>query len=407
MKKQRREEQGITLVALVVTIIVLIILAGITLNIVLDNDGIINKVQEATEEYENAEKEEQEILGQVENYLNPPIPDGYVASSVPGENIVATGLVIYEGDEPVTKENHEEAMRERNQYVWIPVDDINSMVMCISNTEESVCNLVLEGDTLKCTTHPETETELCGRLYGTDNYSEEINENEEKIYKTNMDFTKRDQIYVSDSGIREPAIVVGNGTEMDASSENYHGLGTADAFLEQLKQDFTIMATSIAKNEGFYISRYEIGVNGESKKEQLVLTSASENGTNYTAGNMWYGLYDACRDIENSKQMIWGCQYDQVIKFIGEEGEKGHTTTSTNQLKTGFAEDQDILKNIYDLEGNNFEWTVQAQATKGRTFRGNNYYNTGIKEFYPSSRYFGELSNRAWYTCTTRSTLYL
>ena len=38
MKKQkRREEKGITLVALVVTIIVLIILAGVTLNIVLDN----------------------------------------------------------------------------------------------------------------------------------------------------------------------------------------------------------------------------------------------------------------------------------------------------------------------------------------------------------------------------------
>ena len=68
MKKQRREEKGITLVALVVTIIVLIILAGVTLNIVLDNDGIINKAKQAAEDYENAQREEQEILGQVENY---------------------------------------------------------------------------------------------------------------------------------------------------------------------------------------------------------------------------------------------------------------------------------------------------------------------------------------------------
>ena len=62
MKKQRREEKGITLVALVVTIIVLIILAGVTLNIVLDQNGIINKTKEAAEEYENAQREEQEKL---------------------------------------------------------------------------------------------------------------------------------------------------------------------------------------------------------------------------------------------------------------------------------------------------------------------------------------------------------
>ena len=69
MKKQeRRKQKGITLVALVVTIIMLIILAGVTLNIVLDNDGIINKAKQAAEEYENAQKEEQELLGQLEDY---------------------------------------------------------------------------------------------------------------------------------------------------------------------------------------------------------------------------------------------------------------------------------------------------------------------------------------------------
>ena len=58
MKKQgRRKQKGITLVALVVTIIVLIILAGVTLNIVLDNDGIINKAKQAVDDYENAQKE--------------------------------------------------------------------------------------------------------------------------------------------------------------------------------------------------------------------------------------------------------------------------------------------------------------------------------------------------------------
>ena len=47
--KEMRKQKGITLVALVVTIIVLIILAGVTLNIVLDQDGIINKAKQAEE----------------------------------------------------------------------------------------------------------------------------------------------------------------------------------------------------------------------------------------------------------------------------------------------------------------------------------------------------------------------
>ena len=101
MKEQRREEKGITLVALVVTIIVLIILAGVTLNIVLDNDGIINKAKQAAEDYENAQREEQEILGQVENYIEnagkiAPIPEGYTKSQITTEDDIGEGLVIYE-----------------------------------------------------------------------------------------------------------------------------------------------------------------------------------------------------------------------------------------------------------------------------------------------------------------------
>jgi hypothetical protein len=42
-----KKEKGITLVALVVTIVVLLILAGISLNLVLGQNGIINRAQKA------------------------------------------------------------------------------------------------------------------------------------------------------------------------------------------------------------------------------------------------------------------------------------------------------------------------------------------------------------------------
>ena len=353
MKKQR-EEKGITLVALVVTIIVLIILAGVTLNIVFDNDGIINKTQQAAGKYENAQKKEEELLGQVEDYLeyvntNPPIPDGYTASQVPGENMVTDGLVIYEGTTPVTEENHEEAMKSRNQYVWIPVPDINSMVMCSSNTGDSVCDLVYDknADTLICQTHPDTATELVGRLYiGTSNIKTDDDGN--SIYSYALDFTKRDQTYAEGSIYHEP-----NTVSSDASNS---------LTIDQLKNDFTAMAKSVARNGGFYISRYDVEANGESKKGQQVLTADDVDGSNYLGANTWYGLYNTIRNVNANKQMIWGCQYNQVIKFIGKEAQIGHSdrNLTTDHALSG-QNDLDKMKNIYDLEGNHYEWTAEAR----------------------------------------------
>ena len=53
------DNKGITLVALVVTIIVLLILAGVTISLVLGQNGIIGKAQSAQTETEKAEIKEQ------------------------------------------------------------------------------------------------------------------------------------------------------------------------------------------------------------------------------------------------------------------------------------------------------------------------------------------------------------
>ena len=55
MKKTIKNEKAITLIALVVTIIVLIILAGVSINLLLGQNGIIKKAQEAKKEQEIGE----------------------------------------------------------------------------------------------------------------------------------------------------------------------------------------------------------------------------------------------------------------------------------------------------------------------------------------------------------------
>ena len=410
MKKQeRRKEKGITLVALVVTIIVLIILAGVTLNIVLDQNGIINKAQQATEDYDTAQREEQELLGVVEDYIEyagktAPIPEGYTASQITTEDDVAEGLVIYEipegatvdwENQTITIEGSTTNLQETvDQYVWIPVSEINDMVMCKSNNKlagedgNKICNLVYdeEADTLTCQTHPTTATDLVGRLY----ISSSVNTGN-NIYSYIMDFTKRDQTY-DESNYHEP-----NTVSFDADN----GLE-----LSQLESDFTTMAKSVAKNGGFYISRYEVGEGGNSKKGQQVLTAASSNGSNYLGANMWYGLYNTLR--ENNKPMIWGCQYDQVIKFIGEEAQIGH---NDRNLTTGHAlagqNELDCMKNIYDLEGNHIEWTAEADSTNDRARRGSFYYSASVGYFNPASNRVSYNPTSSYDYYSARSTLYL
>ena len=67
MKNELNEQKGITLVALVITVIVLIILAWTTLGTLVGDNGIITKAQEASQNMENASREEDELI---QNLLN-------------------------------------------------------------------------------------------------------------------------------------------------------------------------------------------------------------------------------------------------------------------------------------------------------------------------------------------------
>lgn len=65
-----KNKKGITLVALVITIVVLIILAGVSISLVLSNQGVLNKTTQGKTNYTNAQEEEQTQLTNVEKYIN-------------------------------------------------------------------------------------------------------------------------------------------------------------------------------------------------------------------------------------------------------------------------------------------------------------------------------------------------
>jgi competence protein ComGC len=72
--KKFKTQKGITLIALVITIIVLLILAGITINLTIGQNGIITTAQQAGKNYQQAAEDEQtqlaEFLGETTDKIN-------------------------------------------------------------------------------------------------------------------------------------------------------------------------------------------------------------------------------------------------------------------------------------------------------------------------------------------------
>ena len=103
------ELKGITLITLVITVIIMLILAGVVITAVINGDGLFSKVKEAKETYENAVQSEndkiQNLIEQMEANMNGSISGGESGNGdggeIPGE-VSEISVKLTEGMVPVT-----------------------------------------------------------------------------------------------------------------------------------------------------------------------------------------------------------------------------------------------------------------------------------------------------------------
>ena len=217
LQKVKRQIQGITLIALVVTIIVLLILAGVALSLTVGNNGLFTRAENAADTWQMASEDELrkmtilEAATNLETYLyadkngdNATIPAGFAVSQVKGENTVDDGLVIIDS--------------YGNEYVWIEVPKTTEVYQ---TTGLDIIDFT-ESD------YEKIETDL--HLYTS-------------IYRNN---TNRTDTY--------------NTVETTGLTEDEYNL---------LKQK---MLKSIYQNGGFWIGRYETGISKPRKDNTEVIT---------------------------------------------------------------------------------------------------------------------------------------
>ena len=337
---KQKNNKGITLIALVITIIVLIILAGVSINLVLDENGITKKAKEAKENMQIAQGEEEDILNKITDFIenegkvvtkgpvaggsydNPYIPEGFTHTE--GEGTWNNGYIIRD--------------EIGNEFVWVPC--------VIDQTKVKTGDKV---ETFKKTLPSTTDT--------TDPYY--------MYNKSNVTIT---------------------GEEGTSASE---------------------IETSVNIYGGFYIGRYEAGIEGTTENSSLktqIVTDGSEKPLSQPGKGVWNYILrtdaiivaESMVDTEDGVKstLISGKCWDTTLRWMVNSSEN-----SVNEPNLGYDIDStgngwynDISNNIrhttgyyavndiYDMAGNVWEWTTENCTYNQGDYlviRGGSYYGAG------------------------------
>lgn len=117
-----RNQRGITLVALVITIIILLILAGITISMVLGENGLIARTKQVANEYKNAAADEQVMIGQINNIMDGNWPESSNPNLTP---VVKNGKKIKSWGSNANTDFH--ASSVKNTITTIEFVDLNEV----------------------------------------------------------------------------------------------------------------------------------------------------------------------------------------------------------------------------------------------------------------------------------------
>lgn len=287
--------------------------------------------------------------------------------------------------------------KERNQYVWVPIDDISKIYGVDNNGK------------------------LWGKLYDFSNSG-----------RSNRNWTETNGIMsitnaTGYASYREPDVLWNTGSNpnyrdpYDTDGYSYMhrgGLGQTrhEMLVQELEQKYLEIIESIKKYGGFYIGRYETG--GLSWTATAVI-----NKMNTDIGNEdWYTMYKKCLTLKGNNNnittmMITGSLWDETVDWLVSSGATNSEGTSltyqlvgSNSTKFGnynnatfnyIAKDAEMptatetketdkyvsiptgsaeytkTNNIYDMAGNVDEWTTEAHSTVYRVYRGGNYVYGG------------------------------
>ena len=361
-KEAKARNNGITLIALVVTIIVLLILAAVSIATLTGENGILTRANDAKTETEEAKEDELRKLTALEAATNledttyidystgeektVTIPAETAVSQVEGENTLKDGLVIID--------------KNGNEWVWIEVPK------SIYENEEYYTN----GATNPTSSEDYTNIEKIMQNYAT---------------KYRGSYT--DEWY----------------------SEAQHGFASAGEY----NNHKNAMLKSVYENGGFYIGKYEVGIGEDTYRnygtdyrtehpiDETPVIQQDKYVYNWVRCSQAQELSEILAVGGKTSSLMFGIQWDLVLAYLESKGisvadlnedsgswgnysnvafnitrgkystDYGANYTTVNGtyqkpessvLLTTGATKRNSKMNIYDLAGNVWEWTLEKST---------------------------------------------
>ena len=422
-KKQKlKENKGITLIALVITIIVLLILAGVTIATLSGDNGILGKANDAKTQTEQAKEDENLKIAIAGSYGT----DGKLNLKDLKDNLKNQGIDYDKNNTGFPLEvivNGEKKKIDANGNIIESIQSLKTKGTVFKDTttlEDTYGNQVTIPKGFKIA--DDSATEVTGGIVIEDaTYTNTIGSQfvwipvgtgENAIKKANKETVDialgRYEFTQNSDGTITTSEYSGSYTEDTTASHNSNYKNAIAKDIEQFK-------TSVKNNHGYYIGRYEAGKTGDNgfvvcKSGQKVWNIVTQPKASELSRDMYGSEAKVTSDLINS--YAW----DTAIVFIqkcGTEsnsstysktdglsstGTNGPQTTGTNILKVTSKVDKQC--NIFDMAGNCRDWTTETCSNSDNpcVYRGGScYYSnryTSIRSGYSTSNASSNLSFR-------------
>ena len=364
-----KNSRGITLIALVVTIVVLIILATVSILAVFGDNGIIARAQTAKDTHEAGKADETNTLDDYASYIGNYL-DGKGGSSGGGSDTPTNPTAGTTVTKPGTWTSTEVT----------PIADGNGGTVPLPSGFHYVGGDISTG--LVISDKQNDTLDASGTSMGNQFVWIPVS-SEADLTRTNFDTTTGQPTTGLSTSYTEP---YAKGYSTEAS-------------------EYNTMKTQVLKYGGFYIGRYEAGVNsttlrtkvttnqtvvckkgvapynyvpwGKSMNDVNTAFAPSNNNPDNvnTNGAVYLAKNFASQHNYTSvtSTLTYGCEWDAMCRYIGDSQ---RTTPTKDAPELTGSVSTDVSKNIYDLAGNCLEWTMEADSTNYRVLRGGRYGNT-------------------------------
>ena len=410
-RRNYSNQKGITLIALVVTIVVLLILAGVSVNAIFSENGIIKRAKDAQNKMDQAAENDQKGINELSNWLDSKI-NGNSGGNTTGGNttggddnptttttkistlvgkvvdkntkaediygnkitipkgfkVVAHGTAAgsatytYSGDNiPAVQDGIViENGTDGNQFVWVPVGTIKNK----NNTTNTITLGRYEFDSNTGALKSNTPVQVAS----VENCTQEVTIN---------------------TNYKELSVFRAGNSATDSTAQN--------ATARNLEE---FISTTLA-NGGYYIARFEASGTASkitSKYNQTVLGNITQPNAAKAAREM-YGEIKENNKLVYASDLVNSYAWDTAIIFIqtysGKTDYASHNESKTTKAFTATGKNNDKYCNIWDMSGNAYEWTTEYSTYaitsdfRPCVYRGG-YYNAdlGLAINYTSYRYY-------------------